>query len=292
MSEEYRMGDDALRDPLPPIPDVTLPRPSLLGPAEGSATLEGFATGSAVLTGEHHTQLTELAPRLQTLIASGRGGGVQSVGHTDRVGTDERNAALGQERADAARDALVAEGVSATDIRAYSLGEQVPVVETPRAEARNRRVEIYFSPNSGPDLSGVLTGGLTLDPNPTAPIPRIPDLTRPPRLDYCSVFPDQCDPGALSPNIFAPVPPRAERRTPSVTELVWQPIDNALERGLTGLGITGDWNQRLRDAARAGAERGATELLDRAMDAANLTGETREAVGTALRAAVQLQVPF
>lgn len=289
------MGDEALlSDPLPPVPDVTLPRPSLLGPAEGSATLENFATGSAALTGEHHTQVSELAPRLQGLLSRGLGGSVQAVGHTDRVGTDENNATLGQERADATRDALVAEGLPASDIRAYSLGEQVPVVETTRAEPRNRRVEIYFSPRSGPDLSGVLTGGLTLNLDPAAPAttPRVPDLTRPPTINYCSVFPEDCDPNRLSPDIFRPIPPRAERRLPSPGEMVWGPIDRALETGLNDLGITGDWNQRLRDAARAGAERGATELLDRAMDEANLTGETREAVGTALRAAVQLQIPF
>ncbi|MEN8175526.1 MAG: hypothetical protein ABFS23_07170 [Pseudomonadota bacterium] len=33
-------------------------------------------------------------------------------------------------------------------------------------------------------------------------------------------------------------------------------------------------------------------LLDPVMDEANLTGETREAAGTALRATVQLEIPF
>ena len=139
----------------------------------------------------------------------------------------------------------------------------------------------------------MLTGGLTLNPNPPTPTttPRAPDIIRP-QIDYCRVFPEDCDPTRLSPDMFRPIPPRAERRLPSPSEIVWRPIDRALERGLNGLGITGDWNQRLRDAARAGAEKGATELLDRVMDEANLSGETREAVGTALRAAVQMQIPF
>lgn len=276
--------------PLPPVPDVTLPRPSLLGPAEGAATLDGFAFGTATLTDNHQRQLSALAGRLQHLLDERPGGRVKAVGHTDAVGEEADNETLGRERAEAVRDALVDRGLEASAIQTHSLGEQVPVVETPRREPRNRRVEVYFSPNSGLNLRGVLTEGLSR-PTPLEATPRGPDL-HPSRLDYCTLFPEACRPDRPSFDPSRPLPEPPERRLPSPSEAIWRPIDRSLERGLNELGIRGEWNQRLRDAARAAAARGARELLDQAMDAANLTGETREAVGTALRAAARLEIPF
>ena len=66
------------------------------------------------------------------------------VGHTDAVGTDQVNDALGQRRAETVRVALIALGVSASDVQAISRGKRAPAVPTADgvAEPRNRRVEI------------------------------------------------------------------------------------------------------------------------------------------------------
>ncbi|MFO1413929.1 MAG: OmpA family protein [Burkholderiales bacterium] len=66
------------------------------------------------------------------------------VGHTDAVGTDQVNDALGMRRAETVRAGLVAAGVPASDIQAISRGKRAPAVPTPDgvAEPRNRRVEI------------------------------------------------------------------------------------------------------------------------------------------------------
>jgi len=66
------------------------------------------------------------------------------VGHTDAVGSDAVNDALGQRRADVVRAALIAKGVPADDVVAISRGKRAPAVPTPDgvAEPRNRRVEI------------------------------------------------------------------------------------------------------------------------------------------------------
>ena len=66
------------------------------------------------------------------------------VGHTDAVGTDQVNDALGQRRAETVRNALIARGIAAGDIRAISRGKRALAVPTPDgvAEPRNRRVEI------------------------------------------------------------------------------------------------------------------------------------------------------
>lgn len=51
---------------------------------------------------------------------------VQLAGNTDERGTEEYNLALGQRRANAARDYLVAQGVSGSRIRTISYGKERP----------------------------------------------------------------------------------------------------------------------------------------------------------------------
>jgi len=273
------------------IPDVTLTRPSILGPAEGSATLDSFEFGKSDLTAAHRKRIADVAGPLKKLLADAIGGRVQAVGHADRVGTEEKNKALGQQRADAVRDELTKHGIDAADVRTASLGEDVPVVETQKPEPRNRRVEVYFMPNSGPKLKGIMAGGLQRpEPISSTPPPKVPVFDT--RIDYCKLFPQDCDPNRVSPDIYKPIPPGPTRKLPSVTKAVWDPIDKALERGLRKLGLDDTWNKRLRDVARSGAEKGATELLDKALDAAKLTGDTRKAVDAAIRSAVQLEIPF
>ena len=270
---------------------TALTRPSILGPAEGAATLDNFALGKAELTPEHRKQLADLAVRLKRLIAEPPGGHVQVVGHTDKVDSEEKNKALGQKRADAVRDELVTLGIDATDVHTHSLGENVPVVDTPNANPRNRRVEVSFSPNSGRTYPGLLTGGLTRP----APIPATPPQKVPGGIDVndiCKTVPDLCAVTPPQPDFTRPIPPAPTRKLPSISSAVWDPIDRSLERGLRKLGLDDTWSKRLRDAARAGAEKGATEILDQTLDAAKLTGDTRKAVDAALRAAVQLEIPF
>jgi outer membrane protein OmpA-like peptidoglycan-associated protein len=66
------------------------------------------------------------------------------VGHTDAVGSDAANDALGLQRAETVRGALIRLGVPPADVRAISRGKRALAVPTADgvAEARNRRVEI------------------------------------------------------------------------------------------------------------------------------------------------------
>jgi len=68
---------------------------------------------------------------------------VRIEGHADERGSTEYNLALGQRRADAVRDRLVALGVSASQLETVSMGESRPVDTsgTEEAWARNRRAE-------------------------------------------------------------------------------------------------------------------------------------------------------
>ena len=66
------------------------------------------------------------------------------VGHTDTVGSDPFNDALGSQRAEVVRVALMKLGIPSDDIRSISRGKRAPAVPTADgvAEPRNRRVEI------------------------------------------------------------------------------------------------------------------------------------------------------
>jgi outer membrane protein OmpA-like peptidoglycan-associated protein len=66
------------------------------------------------------------------------------VGHTDLVGSDPSNDALGLQRAETVRAALIRLDIRPENIRAISRGKRAPAVPTADgvAEPRNRRVEI------------------------------------------------------------------------------------------------------------------------------------------------------
>jgi outer membrane protein OmpA-like peptidoglycan-associated protein len=68
-------------------------------------------------------------------------------GHTDNVGTDELNQRLSENRANAVRDFLVAQGIARSSIGSHGLGESQPVSTNDTATGRqqNRRVELIVS---------------------------------------------------------------------------------------------------------------------------------------------------
>jgi len=65
-------------------------------------------------------------------------------GHTDAIGTQQYNLALGERRANSARDYLVSRGINASRLRTVSFGEDRPIDtnETPAGRARNRRAHL------------------------------------------------------------------------------------------------------------------------------------------------------
>jgi len=68
-------------------------------------------------------------------------------GHTDSVGSDDYNLKLSQRRADAVRDYLAGNGISAANIQSVGLGKDGPVASNDTAAGRqqNRRVEMVVS---------------------------------------------------------------------------------------------------------------------------------------------------
>lgn len=74
------------------------------------------------------------------------GARITATGHTDRSGSEDYNIALSLRRANAVKDALIRDGVSAADISVVGRGEAQPLVPTSDGvrEAQNRRVEIVI----------------------------------------------------------------------------------------------------------------------------------------------------
>jgi outer membrane protein OmpA-like peptidoglycan-associated protein len=72
---------------------------------------------------------------------------VNVEGHTDSVGTDDYNLKLSQRRADAVRDYLTSNSISAANVQSIGLGKAGPVASNDTAPGRqqNRRVEMVVS---------------------------------------------------------------------------------------------------------------------------------------------------
>ncbi len=71
---------------------------------------------------------------------------IMATGHADRSGTEEYNMRLSERRAAAVKAALIAEGVSASNIMTAAKGESSPLVATDDGvrEPQNRRAEIVL----------------------------------------------------------------------------------------------------------------------------------------------------
>lgn len=109
-----------------------------------SMTLPGtaFAAGRASLRAQSRKQLQAIAALVQASPAAK----VRIEGHTDNQADAKTNLTLSQQRADAVRMALIAQGVAAARIQAVGLGAEQPVAAntTAAGRARNRRVEVVL----------------------------------------------------------------------------------------------------------------------------------------------------
>ncbi|MCS6822402.1 MAG: OmpA family protein [Microscillaceae bacterium] len=101
-----------------------------------------FETGSAKITQESYPELDKALsimrqyPNAKFIIE----------GHTDDVGTPERNKVLSQERADAVKAYFVSKGIEESRLRAIGYGQDRPVVpnNSEANRAINRRVEMFL----------------------------------------------------------------------------------------------------------------------------------------------------
>jgi outer membrane protein OmpA-like peptidoglycan-associated protein len=109
-------------------------------PAQSSHFTLYFIEGADTLTAES----TPVLESAFANIAQRPVPDVVIVGHTDSVGSDAFNDALGMKRAETVRALLIGRGLSPGSVEVTSRGKRQLAVPTPDgvAEARNRRVEI------------------------------------------------------------------------------------------------------------------------------------------------------
>lgn len=100
-----------------------------------------FETNSSALTDLGKGQVRRLS---QILMSNGNAMKVTAEGHTDIRGSKDRNAQLGQERADAVKAELITLGVPAERLSTVSFGSDKPLFQedTASANAVNRRVSV------------------------------------------------------------------------------------------------------------------------------------------------------
>jgi peptidoglycan-associated lipoprotein len=96
-----------------------------------------YSFDSSALSAESRTAIERWAAWLKTYPANR----VIVEGHADERGTREYNLALGERRADAARDYLISLGIDSNRVRIVSFGKERPAVpgSNERAWAQNRR---------------------------------------------------------------------------------------------------------------------------------------------------------
>ena len=122
---------------------ATPPEPNAAASASEVTQTVYFAFDDYSLNSDGQGQLNKLGEFLKT---SGKAV-VQIEGHTDERGSVEYNLALGQRRAQSAKNYLVQLGVDASRLPTMSYGEEKPAVEghDESAWAKNRRDEFVLS---------------------------------------------------------------------------------------------------------------------------------------------------
>jgi outer membrane protein OmpA-like peptidoglycan-associated protein len=102
-----------------------------------------FDTGKYDLRQEAQIKLAKLSG----IILAHPGLNLAVEGYTDSTGSDELNMKLSDQRANAVRDYLVSQGLTADSVTAQGFGKSMPVADNSTAAGRqkNRRVEIIVS---------------------------------------------------------------------------------------------------------------------------------------------------
>lgn len=277
-----------------PLLDRMLDKASpFLAASTGSTTLSNFDTGKSDLKPNHIAELRKTARTIAVLLRQYPNSTVNIIGHTDTVGTEARNLALGQARASAAADALEKFGVPAAIVSTTSAGEgPVQAVKTKDEvpNAQNRRVEVRFDPKASPVPNIVPKLEPKKQETPSIftqpPPPPIIDLRIHPKLD------DKYPGGPYRhddlPDLWKLPPPAPKGSGPKspldvIGEKIIDPIVDGVARGLSK-----DMRDKIKQAARDAVKSGIAKGARSAAEAAGLKDpKGLDAIEKATEAAIQ-----
>ena len=258
-------------------------------------TLSGFALNGAALTPGHLADIENLAWSISLHLGMRKNGRatISVVGHADRSGAEKLNQALGQSRADAARqaltDALKKQGVGEDrfgEITSSSMGEMSPAVPTADGvqNEKNRRVEISVNVGSQPSLPPAKPAF-----NPFAPIgpSAVPDTpgTGPQRDQGDGELWRRMQENQKKIDDFDRKHPPVRK---SLSDVV---IDKVMEELVDPLIRKLPVSKELKDLARAGVrkglEKGSEAACDAAIDISGAGGKEAEGLKAACKAALK-----
>jgi outer membrane protein OmpA-like peptidoglycan-associated protein len=270
-----------------PVTDTGLPFPT--------KTLSGFVLNSAALTPAHNADIDNLAQSISLHLGMRKNGRatISIVGHTDRSGDETLNEALGQSRADVARqaliDALKKQGINEDkfgDIASSSMGESsqtVPTADGVKNE-KNRRVEINVS--IGSQLVAP-TAKPSFDPfAPLKPsvMPDQPDIG--PRRD-----PEDGDRWRRMQENQKKIDEFDRKHPPVNKSLSEAVIDKVMEEVvdplIKKLPVSKDLKDLARSGVRKGLEKGSEAACDAAVDGTGASGKEAEGLKAACKAALK-----
>jgi outer membrane protein OmpA-like peptidoglycan-associated protein len=292
------------RQPLSPDKDAAMPpvdlRDSaspLLASALGSAEISRFKLGSAEIPKEGMDTLRYSAKQILFFLQKFSLSSVTIKGHTDKVGTDEKNVSLGQERADAVKAFLLQEGVPEAVMTTESKGENSPAVPTKDnvQEPRNRRVEVRFSVQKNP-----ISFGMDLKLRPPE---REITFAKPPEKPKINLG-DITDPGPIGPvrdpdstalwkkmedgrKQIEEFDKNNPRKNTSVSDFIIDGVmDKAIKPLLKKLPLPEKIREKAEELIRDGIETGTEKAIDVAVDSLP-EGLDKDAIKKAAKAALK-----
>ena len=156
---EDTTAEDVMEEPTPSLEEIAAADPDLDVRTNEDGEVDAMVMLSDVLFGFGDASLEPAALDVLAGVAAKLDGvpSIEITGHTDAIGSEEFNLALGQRRADAVRDWLIANTALTADVvTARGVGEADPIADNrteagadnPDGRALNRRVE-FTLPDAG-----------------------------------------------------------------------------------------------------------------------------------------------
>jgi outer membrane protein OmpA-like peptidoglycan-associated protein len=278
-------------------------------PEDTIRTLDEFVFGSHGLNKKHFDALPGILAEIKAKLAADPGAIITLTGHTDKVGDEKYNVALGQKRAESVKDWLIRKGVPAANLKTESAGMSQPIEDKAGQSGANRRVEVHIPGAATPKqpVPGALPRPGADDeydkPPEKDPLPKGPIMPRP---ETPPMFPAKDEKEAERLRKRWEAQKQAERneqlrkKAEELDKLLKQamkkdaPLD-VLKKGarsvVKAMGLP-DWlGDKLIEAAEAGIEKGAGELVDKAVDSTGYDDATKNALKNLIKGMLKQAPP-